>query len=217
MAMHWLDPALQPLAATLDRVLALDPASSARLQRLDGRSMAIVLGGLELTIHMLFEGGHITLTAAPPSDSHVPDATISGTPAALFALAQDPERGGKDVNFSGDLGLVRDISHLVSKADLDWEEQLARVLGDVPAHHLGNLARDLLRWLRSSRESAESGLAEYLTEESRALPTVTEVELFLSGVDRLRQDADRLQARMERLQRKLDASGSSRAKPRKPE
>ena len=43
-------------------------------------------------------------------------------------------------------------------------------------------------------------MAEYLQEEGRDLPTRTEVEEFLSGVDQLRDDAERLEARLARVE-----------------
>lgn len=201
--MRLMDHALQPLVSTLNQVLALDPASADRLAQLDGRSIAVRLKTPDLTIYVLFGHGALDLSMTPPTEDHVADATVSGTPAALLALARDPEQGGEAVEFSGDLGLVRDLRKLLAQADVDWEEQIARVLGDIPAHQLGRAARGFLSWVQASRRSVESGLAEYLTEERRELPTAVEAELFLSEVDRLRQDADRLAARLRLLEQRM--------------
>jgi ubiquinone biosynthesis protein UbiJ len=43
-------------------------------------------------------------------------------------------------------------------------------------------------------------VAQYLQEESRDLPTRIEVEEFLEAVDRLRESADRFEARLARLE-----------------
>ncbi|MEX0732621.1 MAG: SCP2 sterol-binding domain-containing protein [Aquisalimonadaceae bacterium] len=201
--MRLLDQALQPLARTLNHVLALDPASADRLARLNGRSVAVRLTAPTLTIHIHFADGALNLALTPPGNDHTPDATVTGSAGALLALARDPEQGGEAVEFSGDLGLVRDLRGLLAKADLDWEEQIARVLGDIPAHQLGNAARGFFSWLGATRQATESGIAEYLTEESRQLPTAVEVDQFLSDIDRLRQDADRLTARVKLLERSL--------------
>jgi ubiquinone biosynthesis protein UbiJ len=44
-------------------------------------------------------------------------------------------------------------------------------------------------------------MGEYLTEESRDLPAPPEVEAWVEQVDRLREDADRLEARLALLSR----------------
>lgn len=208
-----MDYALQPLASTLNRLLALDPASADRLARLNGRSIAVRLTAPELTIHIRFNNGALGLSLEPEAEGHAPDASITGSPAALLALARDPEQGGEAVEFSGDLGLVRDLRKLLAQADVDWEEQVARVLGDIPAHQLGNAARGFRSWVRASRQAAETGIAEYLTEERRELPTAVEAELFLSEVDRLRQDADRLAARLQLLEQHQQRRPPKRDKP----
>jgi len=45
-------------------------------------------------------------------------------------------------------------------------------------------------------------MGEYLTEESRDLPARPEVEDWIAQVDRLREDADRLEARLALLERR---------------
>jgi arylsulfatase A-like enzyme len=62
-------------------------------------------------------------------------------------------------------------------------------------------------WLRHAGNTLLDNAGEYLTEEQRSLPTAAEVERFISGVDRLRADADRLQARVRRLRQQRDGEG----------
>ncbi len=198
--MSRLDPLLRPLATTLNRILALDPGSAGRLARLEGKSLAVRITAPEITVHVLFADTTLRLLGTPPTTEHKPDATVSGSPLALLALARDPHGAGESVQFSGDLGVVRDLRSLLAETDLDWEELLAGVMGDMPAHQLGRAAGHFRHWLDDARRAAETGVVEYLTEERRELPTKAEVDLFLSGVDRLREDADRLEARLRRLQ-----------------
>jgi ubiquinone biosynthesis protein UbiJ len=47
--------------------------------------------------------------------------------------------------------------------------------------------------------SLAGNVSEYLQEEGRDLPTPTEVDEFLAGVDQLRDDVERLEARLARL------------------
>jgi ubiquinone biosynthesis protein UbiJ len=43
-------------------------------------------------------------------------------------------------------------------------------------------------------------VVEYLQEEGRDLPTRVEVDEFLEGVDRLRDDTERLEAKLARIE-----------------
>jgi ubiquinone biosynthesis protein UbiJ len=45
-----------------------------------------------------------------------------------------------------------------------------------------------------------TNVVEFLQEEGRDVPTRVEVEEFLEGVDRLRDDAERLEAKLARLE-----------------
>jgi ubiquinone biosynthesis protein UbiJ len=95
---------------------------------------------------------------------------------------------------------------LLAEAQPEFEEELARVFGDVAARRLANFARGLLDWGRKASDSLTGSMVEYLQEEGRDLPTPTEVEEFLADVDRLRDDAERLEARLARLESRSPAS-----------
>jgi len=70
----------------------------------------------------------------------------------------------------------------------------------VAARQVANFARGILDWGRKAGGSLATNVAEYLQEEGRDLPTRTEVEEFLAGVDQLRDDAERLDARLARVE-----------------
>jgi ubiquinone biosynthesis protein UbiJ len=89
---------------------------------------------------------------------------------------------------------------LLAETRPDFEEELSRVVGDVAARRVANFARDLIDWGRRTSGSFAGTVAEYLQEEGRDLPTRTEVEEFLAGVDRLRDDSERLEARLASLE-----------------
>jgi ubiquinone biosynthesis accessory factor UbiJ len=87
------------------------------------------------------------------------------------------------------------------------------VIGDVAARQVANFARGFLDWGRKAGGSLATNVAEYLQEEGRDLPTRTEAEEFLEGVDRLRDDAERLEARLARMESRTVAAIPKR--PRK--
>ena len=83
--------------------------------------------------------------------------------------------------------------------DIDWEEHLSRLIGDIAAHRLVSVFNGILNWSKSAASNFTNDLGEYLQEESRDVVSGPEMEMFFQQVDRLRDDAERLQARTDRL------------------
>jgi ubiquinone biosynthesis protein UbiJ len=83
----------------------------------------------------------------------------------------------------------------------DLEEEVAKWVGDVPAHALGEVVRGFGAWLARAGGALRMNTAEYLQEESRALPAPLEAQGFYSDVERLRDDVERLAARLALLER----------------
>jgi ubiquinone biosynthesis protein UbiJ len=108
--------------------------------------------------------------------------------------------GSGDLEISGDVELGRRFQRTMEDLEIDWEERLARIVGDVAAHELGNLLRGARAWQARSLHSLGEDLSEYLQEEARVLASRNRVEAFLREVDRVCTDADRLEARLRRLQ-----------------
>ncbi|MGE5626197.1 MAG: SCP2 domain-containing protein [Bacillota bacterium] len=192
------------LAAGVEYALnmALEGSGAARadLKRLDGKIVRLDLKGLPLTLHFLPQGERLTVA----SDYHgEADIRLEVPAAALPGLAlKRDDTPPKGMRIEGDAETAQVFSRLLKQAHVDWEELLSRQIGDVAAHQIGNLVRGLHRWGRDSAERLGQDLADYLHYESGSLPPRHEVEGFLSGVDRLRDDVERLSARVQRFAQK---------------
>lgn len=201
--------ALAGLERTLNHFLHMDPDAAHRLAPLAGKLIELHVRGPELRFFLAPDATGLRLQAEA---ARAPDTVISGTPLGLLrnSLSRDPRREmfAGDAGISGDAETGRQLKALLDGLDIDWEEQLSRLVGDVAAHQAGNVARDLGRWSSESRDSLGHDVSDWLHEESRLLPTRPEVELFLAAVDVLRTDADRLEQRVKRLAPALDRRGS---------
>lgn len=183
----------------VNRILRLDPDTLARLGELDGKCILVRLAGAggDLEFFLFPSAAGLRLRA---THDGAPDVTLRGdVPVfARLVLGRGAARAG-ELQISGDIELGQHFQRLLKQIDLDWEEQAARVVGDVAAHRLGRMVRGLRNWARQSRTYLEQDAREYLVEESRLLPRRDAVERFLRAVDRLRLDADRLEKRVGRL------------------
>jgi ubiquinone biosynthesis protein UbiJ len=131
------------------------------------------------------------------------DASLSGSPMGLMNLAskQATSIAGSSVRIEGDAEVAQGFSELLKQAKPDFEEELSRVVGDVAAHQLGNTARSLLGFGKRVGDTLLQNIGEYLSEEGRDVPSKTEAEEFNRDVDVLRDDVDRLEARLMALER----------------
>ena len=119
-----------------------------------------------------------------------------------MSLGQDSENAlfSGDVEIVGDTEAGQQFNQTLQQLDIDWEEHLSHITGDVIAHQLGRGLRGLLRWGRQVEDSLLQDTAEYLEEEKLLVATKFEVEAFNRDVDVIRNDIERLQARIQRLQ-----------------
>lgn len=186
-------------------VLRLSPESLDKLARLHGKVFAIELDGLGQTLYLLPVADGLLVQSHFEGE---PDATLTGTPIAFAELSLG-EHGNRvlfagDVKISGDLRLGQDFQRILDEMDIDWEEVLSQYTGDVIAHKVGDLLRGFSQWGQNALLTTGRNAAEYFQQESMDLPLQDEVAPFLSDVDKLRDDVERLAARVARLQQALD-------------
>jgi ubiquinone biosynthesis accessory factor UbiJ len=192
------------MLATLENLLNRGLPRSVRARQLcaelEGRSLAIEIRDIA-RLRVASNGLQLSVTR----DEEPADATVSGGPLGLAALAADsPEavlqRGG--VAIAGDAELAQKFRELGRLLRPDLEEELSLLVGDVPAHQLGRLARLGLGFGRSAMSTTVRNAAEYLAHERADLVSRNEGEQFLRGVDAVREGVDRLAARLEQLTRR---------------
>lgn len=188
------------LEAALNRYLALDPDTLARMAELEGRVIGLHWRGTDLSLYFLPGPGGVQVLSHYEGE---PDTLLSGSPLALaeLGLGGDRERAlfSGAVEIRGDTATGQRFQQILEAMDIDWEEHLARLIGDLAAHQAARLARQGQQYARHSAATLRQDLAEYLTEESGLLPARIQVENFLGDIDRLRMDTDRLEARVQRL------------------
>lgn len=201
---------LRVVETLLNRLLTADPESPRRLQRLAGCRLGVELTDIKLNLLVLFSETGLRFVAPASDTGTAPAAWVRSSLAGFLGLARSADRRGGKVEFSGDVGVVQDVRRLFADLEVDWEEQLSRVTGDVLAHQLGRAVRGSASWLRRSGESVLHTVGEYLTEERRELPAAAEVSGFLTEVDCLHQDVERLAARVQRLEQRLDRGARGR-------
>lgn len=195
-----LEALLTPVARILTRNIRETTPARELAKKLDGQVIAVRVSDTALAMYFAVRDGGLTLSSEPGAE---PDAVISGSLLSLARLAVGDEQTIHEValDFTGDPGTAQAFRKLLAFAKPDLEEELSGVVGDAAAHSLAQLARGVSRWARDARSIMGGNVREYLQEERRAVPSRYEVETFASDVATLRDDVERLAARIDRLKR----------------
>ena len=195
-----LEALLRPIADILNRNIAeITPAREIAAE-LNGTTVAIRVRDTALGAYFVFDDNIVALSAEYTDD---PDVVITGS---LITLARMMKGSGEaairsgDVDLTGDAATAQRFQKLLDLAQPDIEEELSRVIGDVAAHRLAEIARGVGKWARDARSTMGGNIREYLQEESRDVPTRYEVDRFTQQVGTLRDDVERIAARLNRLE-----------------
>jgi ubiquinone biosynthesis protein UbiJ len=139
---HWLvHEAQQRVVLLLNHVLMQEPEAMARLERQAGRTLEARWHHFQVQLLITKAGLFDVPTIASPNGA---DTVL--VPADLVITLQDVSvgpilgavmQGEKPaIKIEGDVQLAAEINWLVDNVRWDIEEDLSRIIGDVPAHKL---------------------------------------------------------------------------------
>ena len=121
----------------LNHVLMQEREAMERLVRQKGRVARVQWRNFNMAL-VVTPAGLLNLAAADAQ----PDLQLEVTDTNPLALAQSALRGSKpNLRIEGDVQLAADINWLVDNVAWDVEEDMARIMGDVPAHTLASIGR----------------------------------------------------------------------------
>ena len=141
----WLLHELQDkLVLLLNHVLGQEPAAMERLRRQKGR--CIQLSWRHFRLQWLITPAGLLARADAHTDA---DLHLHINQESPLTLVQGLVKGEKPaMRIDGDVMLAADINWLVDHVRWDLEEDLARLVGDAPAHHISVLFRRIASGLR---------------------------------------------------------------------
>ena len=205
--------------AALDRALRLDPQAGAILAPLTGKRIAVqIVGAVPVRLTVEFAHERILLreetvekasefgTAFRSEDGSAhaagdADVRICGSASALAMLARgiDQLPSTAKVSVHGDIALLQKARAAVARLRPDFDEPLARLLGDELAYPVSRALREAASMARRTVREVGDDCKEFLGEESGLLAARDELQDFADEVDRLRDALARLDKRVLRV------------------
>jgi ubiquinone biosynthesis protein UbiJ len=183
-------------ARAVNRLTQASPLARERLARFAGKTAAFRVGPLPLALTVQTTG-----EVLPAVEGAARDLEVELSPFLLPRLAAREEAALREVRMTGDAEFGAEIAFLAKHLKWDVEEDLSKVVGDAAAHRAVGAAKAAAQWGRDATGRLAAGAAEYFTEEKPLVASRVKVEEFLAGVTELRDAVDRLDKRIDRLER----------------
>mgnify|MGYP000402385285 FL=1 len=198
------------LEGSINKLLQTDEVTCQALAGLNGRVFEFNISDAPVHFYLLPYGGGIALQQQ--FDASV-TASFKGSlkDFSQLLLAEDKatELFGNGVLISGDTHQAGKLQKIIGSAQIDWQGLTAAVTGDLLAHQLANVFNAGNRQLAITKHSLELNIGEYLQEEIQLLPARAEVQGFVADIDDLNQDGERLSARLDLLQAKIQKAAQT--------
>lgn len=197
---------VETLAAT---ALRYDPGTRNSLKAMSGRTLAIEVTQPEFTLYLTAEQDRVRL---PLAVDMAPEATLRGSLTDLIALMSRESFSLADsgVTLQGNAQLVQQWRRILHRLDIDWEEPLNNLVGDMAGHPIAQGLRSIAGKMHRDARNLPVYLVDYLTDELQLLVSHDEAELFFDDINQLRSASDRLEARLQRLRGVLDQGNTNR-------
>ena len=188
---------LKPFELALNAALAQDPETQAKLDAFEQRSIAVEISDFKQSIHVNIAQRQLQLTT---NSQQTADLTITANALTLAKLGSQPDSlFSSEIDIHGDVQFAKQLRDLLDGFDFDWEAQLARITGDTLAYPIAHGIRQVSGWVKNTHQAMQENTAEYLKEEIRILPDPSQIKDYMTDIDTLRADFDRLEARIGRL------------------
>ncbi len=188
-----IDSALLLLESAINRCLTTDLQTLARLQELEGKIVRLDVTDWAISLYIIPKHNGIELRNNIIVE---PNTTIRARLHNLVrvGLAQNKSEAMKKhpVQFHGDAHVGIAMQQILSNLNINWEEHLSRIVGDMPASFISNNVSKAIAFGKDILSSLQRNVSEYIHHESRLSPTRDELELFYQDVTTLRNDVERL-------------------------
>ncbi|HEY7774527.1 MAG TPA: SCP2 sterol-binding domain-containing protein [Marinagarivorans sp.] len=190
------------LELAINKALQYDPATQQRLAAQAGRSVCLQLTEPSITLTLRFEHAHV---AVSPVAGDAPDCTLSGKSRGVLQLLSGPKTSlaGSELTLTGQTGFLMELLDIAKQLDIDWEAIICQYFGDIAGHSIAQLLRAQGEQWQRLQSRAPHFLQSFLTEELQAIPSRPELAAFNDDIDDLRDDVERLEARINHIKHSL--------------
>lgn len=192
---------LAGLEKMINAYVQLDSNSIQRLSHLKNKIIKIQITDWNTEFFIFLTEKGLQLTASSNKEA---DIIIYGTLLNLFKTCCAKNSSSTTffknrVEISGDTRVSEQIREILINVDIDWEEHLSKITGDILAHQVGIHIRRIVNFGKFTLKTIRMNIRDYLQNESQVTPSSEEVESFIRSITDLQYSADRAESQALRL------------------
>jgi ubiquinone biosynthesis protein UbiJ len=185
------------LIQLLNALLARESWARERLRPHAGKVVRLVLGSVEISLEIASGGG---IQAARQAEPNVV-LTMAAQDLPRMLRADTHERM-QAVRIEGEAALAHVVADLARDLRWDVEDDLAGLVGDLPARMLVRGARGLFGGMRETAVRLNQNAVEYATHEAALLPARAAISAWSAEVTSIDQATRSLEQRIAWLERR---------------
>ncbi|MFW0078811.1 MAG: SCP2 domain-containing protein [Coxiella endosymbiont of Haemaphysalis qinghaiensis] len=192
--------ALFSLEKIINAYLQLDSESIQRLSHLENKIIKVQITDWNIEFFILSNKKGLQLASISKKE---PDTIISSTLLDLFKIictkGSSSTLSQNQVKIIGDNSIGEQIRSILTGINIDWEEHLSQITGDILAHQVRVQVKHVANFGKFVFETLRINIQDYLQNESQVILSSEEVESFIQSVTDLKQSVDYTEARIQRL------------------
>lgn len=200
----------QALSALLEKLieqfLRYNLHGTRALKPLSEKTLTVKLGELPFPLSFTVSNEKIHVST---SEAHY-DCCLVTSVSTLIELQKEQQltdliRNDK-LDIQGDLKVAQRFADIAQTLDIDWQSELAKRIGDIPAYKMGQLGRRIVNKLSFASQQIQADASEWLVHEKRLMITSAELSYFSRDVDFIEQHAAELSQRIDNLINRINKS-----------
>ncbi len=191
---------LKPLITRfLQHLTAQNSWSKAHLLAFAGKAIQFDFAIFKTNLIILEDG-----SLALGGETAAPEASIYAPPSLMLRMLAKDESAKLEFKIMGDAHLAAEIAKILQNMRWDVEDDLSKLVGDIPATKLADFSRKTTQTIKETGTNLAEMLSEYLQEERPMIAKKRHVEQFNTDVDALRNDTARLEKRLAKLMKAIN-------------
>lgn len=186
----------------INHVLSSEPWATGELARHAGKTILLKLPVGDLCFEIT-PAGLLAVSEASDTSSLVLELSAKALSELTGSTGSLREQAFKAVKITGDADLAQLLGRLVGQVRWEYEEDLARLVGDAPANFAVRQGKKFVSASKSAASDLLSNVVEYVSEERKVLLNQRDFMAHKNELNELRDAVDRMEKRIQILVQKV--------------
>lgn len=186
----------------INHVLSSEPWATGELARHAGKTILLKLPVGDLCFEIT-PAGLLAVSEASDTSSLVLELSAKALSELTGSTGSLREQAFKAVKITGDADLAQLLGRLVGQVRWEYEEDLARLVGDATANFAVRQGKKFVSASKSAASDLLSNVVEYVSEERKVLLNQRDFMAHKNELNELRDAVDRMEKRIQILVQKV--------------